>query len=232
MNCWLYFPRSRRGHVGGFPFQIRRQRWGQMPKVTSCAVPGLGHGGPVPAVPGGQRGGRSPTCLPTPWLLSRRPVIARTLKDVTAFRRLLMASHGNWEPCDFHPPHPGSRNRKGLSCLPPRLAQPRVYPQEPGLRWEQLTVLGHVFPAGGGGKAVSQQSHSLLSMLSVAPRHAAPLRCRWSLTPGILGGRREPIALGAVTKTRCSMAARWGVQKWKGRGDGNWIDLNRLGNAL
>lgn len=129
MNRWLYFPRSRRGLVGGFPFQIRRQRRGQTHKVMSCAVPGLGHGGTVPAVPGGQRGGGSPTCLPTQWLLSQHPIIARTLKDVTVFRRLLMASHGNREPCDFHPPHPGSRNRKGLFCIPPRLAQPQVYRQ-------------------------------------------------------------------------------------------------------
>ena len=129
MNRWLYFPRRRRGHVGGFPFQIRRQQWGQAHKVTACAVPGLGHGGTVLAVPGGQRGGRSPMRLPTQWLLSQHPIIARTLKDVTVFRRLLMASHGNRQPGDFHPPHPGSRNRTGLFCIPLRLAQPRVYQQ-------------------------------------------------------------------------------------------------------
>lgn len=81
---------------------------------------------------------------PTPWLLSQYPIIARPSEDVMMFRRLLMASHGNRGPGDFHPPHPGPRNRKGLFCIPPRPAQ-----QERGLLWEKLLVLRRVFLAGG-----------------------------------------------------------------------------------
>lgn len=104
MSHWFCF--SCRGRAGGFPLQMHCQQWGQRHKVTSCAVPGLGHGG------------KEPTCLSPQGLLPQHPIIALTLKDVTAFRRLLAASHGNQEPCDFHPPHPGATNRKGLSAFP------------------------------------------------------------------------------------------------------------------
>lgn len=54
MNRWLYFPPWPAGHVGGFPSPTRRR--GQVHKVTSCAVPELGRGGTILAVPGGQQG--------------------------------------------------------------------------------------------------------------------------------------------------------------------------------
>lgn len=205
MNHWLHF--LCRGRARGFPLRIRCQRWGQRHKVTPCAVPGLGHGG------------KEPTCLSPQGLLSQHPIVALALKDVTAFGMLLMASHGNQEPCDFHPPHPGARNRKWFFCVLPRLAQLLVYQGEHGLWWEKLLVLGRVFLPGESCESAELQT-------SVRAVRASSWLPDTQLLAGVtagdtlcwcLGRGTELFVHGAVARTWCLMAAQWGFRKWKGR---------------
>lgn len=142
-------------------------------------------------------------------------------------RRLLMASHVNRQPCDFHPPHPGAGNRRGFRRASPLLAPSQGSWQQRGLLWESSRCSVLVFPAGGR----SSESAELKTSAPDVSASLLTVRCCSSLVQlvkpcaGHLGCRAKPSTLRTAVKTWCSTAAQWDFWELKGGWAARWIDL-------
>lgn len=137
--------------------------------------------------------GRSTRGSPAPRLLAQHPIIARLLKDVAVSRRLLMPPHGNWEPGDFHPPHPETERDffELPSCSAPDAAAGAR------LRWERSQGWD-VVPAGG------KSSESAELKASVGDVSASSWRWDTQFLPAVTAGDTSHGAFGLQDGALCS----------------------------